>query len=105
MDTQNDGLQKVDSFEIWPFFVSMLDFRGFSSMLFQGGVGFNKSWPFAVPEVYGEDPLEPGEVDRVRQSRRGFSSVSGARFQGCWDQNALPEKKRLEGPKRMLWKR
>ena len=28
MDTQNDGLDKVDSFEIWPFLVStgMLDF-------------------------------------------------------------------------------
>ena len=28
MDTQNDGLEKVDSFEIWPFVVSMLDFWG-----------------------------------------------------------------------------
>ena len=25
---ENDGLEKVDSFEIWPFLVSMLDFRG-----------------------------------------------------------------------------
>jgi len=28
MDTQNDGLEKVDSFKIWPFLVSMLDFWG-----------------------------------------------------------------------------
>ena len=28
MDTQNGGLEKVDSFEIWPFLVSMLDFWG-----------------------------------------------------------------------------
>ena len=26
MDTQNDGLEKVDSFNIWPFLVSMIDF-------------------------------------------------------------------------------
>ena len=25
---QNDGLEKVDSFKIWPFLVSMLDFWG-----------------------------------------------------------------------------
>ena len=28
MDTQNDGLEKVDSFKIWPYLVSMLDFSG-----------------------------------------------------------------------------
>ena len=28
MDTQNGGLEKVDSFERWPFLVSMLDFWG-----------------------------------------------------------------------------
>lgn len=28
METHNDGLEKVDSFEIWPFSVSMLDFWG-----------------------------------------------------------------------------
>ena len=28
MDTQNDGLEKVDSFKIWPLLVSMLDFWG-----------------------------------------------------------------------------
>ena len=28
MDTQNDGLEKVDSLKIWPFLVSMLDFWG-----------------------------------------------------------------------------
>ena len=28
MDTQNDGLEKVDSFKIWQFLVSMLDFWG-----------------------------------------------------------------------------
>ena len=28
MDTQNDGLEKVDSFKIWPFLVSILDFWG-----------------------------------------------------------------------------
>ena len=28
MDTQNDGLEKVDSFKIWPFSVFMLDFWG-----------------------------------------------------------------------------
>ena len=28
MDTQNDGLQNVDSFRLWPFLVSMLDFWG-----------------------------------------------------------------------------
>ena len=28
MYTQNDGLEKVDSFKIWPFLVSMLDFWG-----------------------------------------------------------------------------
>ncbi len=28
MHTQNDGLEKVDSFKIWPFLVSMLDFWG-----------------------------------------------------------------------------
>ena len=28
MDTQNYGLEKVDSFKIWPFLVSMLDFKG-----------------------------------------------------------------------------
>ena len=28
MDTQNDGLEKVDPFKIWPFLVSMLDFWG-----------------------------------------------------------------------------
>ena len=26
MDAQNDGLEKMDSFKIWPFLVSMLDF-------------------------------------------------------------------------------
>ena len=26
MDIQNDGLEKADSFKIWPFLVSMLDF-------------------------------------------------------------------------------
>ena len=30
MDTQNDGLEKVDSFETWPFLVSILDFWGVS---------------------------------------------------------------------------
>ena len=28
MDTQNGGLEKVDSSRIWPFLVYMLDFRG-----------------------------------------------------------------------------
>ena len=28
MDTQNDGFEKVDSFKIWPFLVSMLAFWG-----------------------------------------------------------------------------
>ena len=28
MDTQNDGLEKVDSLKIWPFLVFMLDFWG-----------------------------------------------------------------------------
>ena len=28
MDTQNDGLEKVDSFKIWPSLVSMSDFSG-----------------------------------------------------------------------------
>ena len=28
MDTQNHGLEKVDSFKIWPFLISMLDFWG-----------------------------------------------------------------------------
>ena len=32
MDTQNDGLEKVDSCKIWPFLVSMLDFWGVTIM-------------------------------------------------------------------------
>ena len=28
MDAQNDGLEKVDSFRIWQFLVSILDFWG-----------------------------------------------------------------------------
>ncbi len=28
MDTQNDGLEKMDSFKIWPLLASMLDFWG-----------------------------------------------------------------------------
>ena len=34
MDTQNDGLAKVDSFKIWPFLVSMLDFWGVYNVCF-----------------------------------------------------------------------
>ena len=34
MDTQNDGLAKVDSFKIWPFLVSMLDFWGVHNVCF-----------------------------------------------------------------------
>ena len=31
MDTQNDGLEKVDSFKIWPCFVSIVKFLGYKS--------------------------------------------------------------------------
>ena len=33
MDTQNDGLEKVDSSTTWPFLVSMLDFWGITDFL------------------------------------------------------------------------
>ena len=32
MDTQNDGLEKVDSFKIWPFLVSMISMLDFSGV-------------------------------------------------------------------------
>ena len=32
MDTQNDGLEKVDSFNIWPFLVSMISMLDFSGV-------------------------------------------------------------------------
>ena len=31
MDTQNDGSEKVDSFTIWPFLVSIVKFLGYKS--------------------------------------------------------------------------
>ena len=40
--------------------------------IFRGYVKFPGCMCFLVPQVYGEDPLEPGEVDRVRQSRPSF---------------------------------
>ena len=45
MDTQNDGLEKVDSFEIWPFLVSILDFWG---------VGHERFW--TCPQSPGQGP-------------------------------------------------
>ena len=41
MDTQNDGLEKVGSFKIWPFFlVSMLDFYRFLGCNLRGSLWF-----------------------------------------------------------------
>ena len=43
MDIQNDGLEKVDSFKVWPFLVSVLDFWGVDYWLrlvvLAGGLG------------------------------------------------------------------
>ena len=44
MDTQNDGLEKVAPFYIWPFLVSMLDFRGVVI-----GLKFLYEWDQVIP--------------------------------------------------------
>ena len=42
MDTQNDGLEKADSLEIWPFLVSMFDFWGVVlQLIFNMSAGFS----------------------------------------------------------------
>lgn len=50
-----DGLKKGDSFKIWPFFVSMLDFWGVTPCFRKGTLlkdiyiyGSTKSWPLSV---------------------------------------------------------
>ncbi len=55
MDIQNDGLEKVHSFNIWPFLVSMLDFWGVC-LATSIGISPNLTW------FHDDFAICPGEV-------------------------------------------